>query len=321
MYRVLPLIWLCAAGTAYAQNGRMYYNSMWEQTKKKNAAYYREATGSDSLFQVNDYYLTGQLFRSGYRTTLQSECYVYRTGHYVYYDSAGHKLREGDYLKGRRNGTWLSYYTDGNNSISSEQQYRNDSLTGRSYFYDDEPHVLSQEAEYADDRKINEWDYGKDTLHTTYLYNDAGHEEHTTNSKGTLKFKKVYEGYKLTSQECYDDQGVRKACDTAKNDTGVVFKYVEKMPATDFVINDYIAHNIRYPKSARMAGVEGRVIVKFVVGADGTVENVTIKKGIDPECDAEAVRVISEMPAWNPGYQNGKAVMVYYTLPLIFKLK
>jgi TonB family protein len=98
-----------------------------------------------------------------------------------------------------------------------------------------------------------------------------------------------------------------------------IFMYVEQMPSFAGDINAYLAKNIHYPESAKKAGITGRVIAKFVINSDGMVSDVEIVKGVDKDCDEEAYRVISAMPAWKPGKQNGKAVNVYFTLPIVFK--
>lgn len=83
----------------------------------------------------------------------------------------------------------------------------------------------------------------------------------------------------------------------------------------------YIQNNLKYPVKAQEAGVQGRVALRFIVSATGEIEDVGVMRGISPECDAEAVRVIKAMPKWNPGKQNGKDVAVYFNLPIQFKLQ
>ena len=82
----------------------------------------------------------------------------------------------------------------------------------------------------------------------------------------------------------------------------------------------WVNSQIVYPQAAQAAGTEGRVVLKFKVGKDGTVQNVKVIKSVDPELDAEAVRVVSSSPAWTPGQQNGEPVAVSYTFPVIYKL-
>ena len=81
----------------------------------------------------------------------------------------------------------------------------------------------------------------------------------------------------------------------------------------------YIQENIKYPQSAKDNKIEGRVFVTFVVEKDGSITNATVLRGIDKECDAEALRVVSSMPKWNPGQQKGEVVRTQFTIPIIYK--
>jgi TonB family protein len=85
---------------------------------------------------------------------------------------------------------------------------------------------------------------------------------------------------------------------------------------------EYIGSNIKYPKSARKARAEGKVFVEFVINQDGTIEEESIKvvKGVHPELDSEAVRLIQHSPRWAPGTQRGKPVRQKFVLPIIFHL-
>lgn len=82
----------------------------------------------------------------------------------------------------------------------------------------------------------------------------------------------------------------------------------------------WLSSNIRYPELAAQNNISGRVTVKFTVEKDGSISNPTIAKGVDKELDKEALRVVSKMPKWNPGKNNGVAVRSYFYLPVVFKL-
>ncbi|MEK6482195.1 energy transducer TonB [Catalinimonas sp. 4WD22] len=102
-----------------------------------------------------------------------------------------------------------------------------------------------------------------------------------------------------------------------------VYQFVEQMPEFDGgmeALAQFLQKNLKYPATARRMGIEGTVFVKFVVGEDGEVEKVEVMKGIVKDCDEEAARVISKMPAWKPGKQNNKQVKVSMMLPIKFKL-
>ena len=104
----------------------------------------------------------------------------------------------------------------------------------------------------------------------------------------------------------------------------VIFQVVEQMPEFPGGMSEammFLAKNIKYPVAAQQAKIEGRVIVQFVVGKDGSISDVHTVRSVSPELDAEAIRVVSMMPKWNPGKQRGKAVPVSYTMPIMFRLQ
>lgn len=85
-------------------------------------------------------------------------------------------------------------------------------------------------------------------------------------------------------------------------------------------LNRWLSNNIHYPVAAQEMNIEGRVYLNFVVGKDGTVNNVNVTKGVDPLLDQEAMRLLAAMPKWKPGLQNGKPVKVSYNIYITFKL-
>jgi protein TonB len=99
-----------------------------------------------------------------------------------------------------------------------------------------------------------------------------------------------------------------------------VFSYVEQMPEFKGEVQKYIVSNVRYPDSARVHDIQGRVFVKFIVNEDGSLSGFEIPRPLHPLLDEEALRVVRSMPPWNPGKQNGKAVKVSYMLPIVFML-
>lgn len=113
---------------------------------------------------------------------------------------------------------------------------------------------------------------------------------------------------------------------TAPADTtkSVVYDIPETMPyfpGGNVLMLKYLADNIKYPASAVKAKKQGRVIVGFIVQKDGSITHAKIVRSIDPELDAEALRVVKGMPKWTPGTQLGKPVSVKYTLPVKFSLQ
>ncbi len=100
----------------------------------------------------------------------------------------------------------------------------------------------------------------------------------------------------------------------------VVVEEMPKFPGGDTALMNFIYRNIQYPKNAKEKKIQGRVILRFCVTSEGNVDQVSVLKGVDPELDAEAVRVIKMLPKWQPGKQGGKAVNVWYSVPVVFKL-
>ena len=110
---------------------------------------------------------------------------------------------------------------------------------------------------------------------------------------------------------------------TATPEEEDVFMVVEdgpEYPGGTEALLAFLKANINYPKSCKDEKIQGRVIVSFVVEKDGTVTSAQVVKGVHPEMDAEALRVIGTMPAWKPGKQRGKEVRVKFTVPVNFKL-
>ena len=100
-----------------------------------------------------------------------------------------------------------------------------------------------------------------------------------------------------------------------------IFDIAEQMPSFKGNVNQWLASNLSYPAIAAENGVQGCVIVQFVVEKGGSVSNVQVVRSIDPALDHEAVRVVKSMPKWNPGMNNGQPIRVKYTLPITFRLQ
>ncbi len=107
-----------------------------------------------------------------------------------------------------------------------------------------------------------------------------------------------------------------------QNDSVVV--YVDKQPVFskggDEGLMEYIQNNLVYPSRAQRKNIHGRVLVSFVIKADGTVSDINVDRSVHPLLDAEAVKLVKKMPKWIPGEKDGKAVDTKYVLPFTFRL-
>ena len=103
-----------------------------------------------------------------------------------------------------------------------------------------------------------------------------------------------------------------------------VFTVVEQMPmfpGGDAAMMNYLCNTVKYPEVAAKNGVQGRVVVGFIIETDGSITNIDVLRGVDPSLDREAMRVVSEMPKWTPGVKDGKKVRVKYQVPVSFRLQ
>ena len=155
---------------------------------------------------------------------------------------------------------------------------------------------------------------------TDYVYDEPQKQQPVKKGKkaGTIKVNgqeiKVVEQDDIVTMEGEVDQ------DQAKEDAFDVVEEMPEFPGGPKALMDYLMENVKYPKTAFDADIQGRVIAQFVVDKEGTVRDAHVVKSVDPALDAEALRVINNMPKWRPGRQNGKVVNVKYTIPVSFSL-
>jgi len=108
--------------------------------------------------------------------------------------------------------------------------------------------------------------------------------------------------------------------DQPSKSTGKPVSWVPQMPQFEGDMYAYIGEHLRYPEAARIENITGQVLIRFVVNEDGTVSDAIVVHGIGGGCDEEAINMVSNMPKWKPGKQNGTTVKVLFTLPVNFVL-
>jgi protein TonB len=128
-----------------------------------------------------------------------------------------------------------------------------------------------------------------------------------------VRNEEVIEVIEVTKEEVQEEE--------AEPEPFYVVEEMPMFPGGDQEIIKYIANNVVYPEVAKENNIQGRVIVKFCVTSTGGVDQVSILKGVDPELDAEVIRVVKTLPPFKPGKQGGKPVPVWYTVPILFQLK
>ena len=107
---------------------------------------------------------------------------------------------------------------------------------------------------------------------------------------------------------------------SAKAPANEIIETMPEYPGGMGELMKFMQRNVRYPKEAQEQGKQGRVVVQFVVEKDGSITDAKIAKSVDPQLDAEALRVVNAMPNWTPGKQRGKEVRTYFTIPVTFRL-
>ena len=163
-------------------------------------------------------------------------------------------------------------------------------------------------------------------LNMTYFY--KGYVEYKMK-----KYKEALEDLHKYSKKAPNDESAKKFMTTVEeaskmkvmddHESNEVLLIAEEMPEFNggpAALQKFIAENIQYPKEAAQLRLQGRVIVSFIIDGTGQIKNVELLKGIGGGCELEAMRIVSKMPKWKPGKQNGKPVSVRYTLPIKFAL-
>ena len=151
--------------------------------------------------------------------------------------------------------------------------------------------------------------------------NEIKSQEELTSTKVAISIADVKGNDEANGKDIAD---LKQVVTQAEPEPEKVFDMVEQMPTFpggQQELMSYLGKNIKYPTISQEMGSAGRVIVQFVVDKDGSISNPEVVRGVDAYLDKEAIRVISSMPKWRPGVQNGKKVRVKYTVPVVFRLQ
>ena len=162
-------------------------------------------------------------------------------------------------------------------------------------------------------------------LITTTFSSFSQKETTKTSSKTTkptvIEAPKEEEGYQMGDHDPVPPSPPREPS-SKQEDTYMIVDESPSFVGGTAQMNHYFVKNMKYPERAIKEEIQGKVYIRFVVEEDGSPTQVMVMRGITdcPECDVEAVRLIRQMPKWEPGKINGKAVKCYYTIPVTFKL-
>jgi protein TonB len=124
-----------------------------------------------------------------------------------------------------------------------------------------------------------------------------------------------YNGRKVPVYKVKDKNYIVVGTDTSE----VVIEAYPEYPGGKEALIAYLSQNIKYPKTAKKDKVAGSVLVNFVVTTQGAIDSVTVGKSVREDVDAEAIRLVRNMPSWKPATQNGRPVNARMSIPIIFQ--
>ena len=278
-----------------------------KKSTENQAAYYRIATRNEEgrlSGLVKEYYLNDKIRK----VTEYEE--GNREGRELSYYPNGQQETELRFEKGRQVGPSQSWYANGQLKEMGTTEVREKQDVYRiEAYYDSTGKVL---VDHGNGDYVSFHEEGGIFRKGNYTDGYQQGQWLEYDSDGTLNFSEKFDRGELIEGIRYEKDGSTSTYTILEQ----MPEYVGGQPA----LMNYLASQISYPRKSRRQGIQGTVFVNFIVAKTGQIVEVAVVKGIGEECDAEAVRVISKMPPWKPGFQRGKAVPVRYTLPIKFKL-
>jgi len=314
---IFPLLTLlCTCTGIFAQKQNVYLikdNGQYVETRD-SADYIRivqEPDKGSDLYIINEYYKDGKIKSMGLSRKVDPPSYV---GIYRSMYNNGNKKQVANYVKGMLNGTVFNYYPNGKlytsyvyndttpgSGITSYQVIEVNDSTGKPLVKDgnglcalydnDFKHIISRGM-----IKNGEYD-------GVWTGEDPGLH---------LSYKETYENGKMISGES-----------TGEDHVTLTYTRSHIQPEYKGGVNSfyrYLGTSIRYPPNCQRMGIQGIVLLKFIVEKNGSLTDIKVVNYVDEELAAEAVRVLKQSPRWTPGTMRGRTVRVTYTVPISFSL-
>lgn len=305
------ILLLCFCTTS-AVAKTIYFDSTYHKTSKKHAVYYREIIAIKSgISIVEDRYMSGQLYMSGYydsQDPIELEgiwADVLRTGYFTYYYPSRALKMKGQYKLGQKDQQWVYYYD------SSEQ--------------------VKEIGGYIVGNRVGEWKAyyrnGKLKQRVTFDGNMSNYYTYVRQHDGDNPDKKSTQ---INTSDCYNIQGDLIPCEDIVDGIRVSALSDSKEPTKEFVfvntempspgynIVAYLGKKIRYPIAAKGRSKGGKVLIAMNVNSDGSLTNIrSLTPYVDASLQMEALRVVSEMPNWQPVQTK---LYIEYILPIVFAI-
>lgn len=171
----------------------------------------------------------------------------------------------------------------------------------------------SDKKETIKEGKFQMWfESGKLRRSFNYHNNKIEGELTTYWENGQIKRHDIYKDGKQQEGKCYDEN--------ANEVEYYPFQKMPEYPGGETALLQFISRNVHYPIDAQEAGIQGRVVVEFVIDIYGVVDEINVKRSLGMSCDNEAVRIVSMLLEWKPGMLDGEPVSVWYVVPITFKI-
>lgn len=288
----------CGYGQVAAQEKeeRTYFDANWNKVKKpENAAYYRitqRSSDDKDKGSFADYFLSGKIQNTGSYSSIKKET---KDGLWTYWHENGQKKSEENYRDGKREGMSTAWHENGNKS--QETNYADDMSVGLMRRWHENGQLKSEVAYETKDGLAAIAD-GKAVIY---------HEN------GQVKRTSVFKNHQETETKCHTQAGKDTVC-------AVPFYGLPSFVGGLKTLSLFLQANVKYPWDALHSRTEGTVHITFTVDKTGKITEPFVSKGVSQELDAEALRIVKLMPAWNPGYWDGEPENVRFTLPVVFNL-
>lgn len=274
--------------TARAQSlPAVYLNAHDEETVPDSATHYRvvDRKKGEGGYAMRDYALNGTLLLRGTLTGLEP---AVRNGLFTWYHPNGNKSAQVHYHNDEADGVYVSWYEDG--KVSQRGEYADGMRTGKWLSVHRNGQKRS-EGSYVASRPHGEWRYYYDT--------------------GQLSAVERLENGRSTNLKFFNLEGELYA-GVPRRRQGAEF------PGGQAALMQYLARNTTYSRAARRKNITGKVYVSYTVGEDGRISQVRVVRGLAPEVDIEARRVVAALPAFKPGREYNVPTAMTYTLPIMF---
>ncbi len=295
-----------------------YYDYRWEKVdhKKKPYVFYRRARQTtEGTWHVQDYYRHADVLQM--EGMFLDDSMTIEDGDFFYYHYNGAVAQTGRFHKGVKVGLWRRYGVDG--TLLDSTRFKSTGFPYHKSFHWDETGRLMAYGEYdmAGTGEGFHIEYYEDSTISSYTRYAKGHLKDSIwtyyHRNGKPSLTATYDSGRLINFECYDESGIgTKNCDTAL-----------RIPEPGYNVNKFLGENIRMPREALEAELYGQysVVVGIVVDLDGTITNVRIVQGSYAEFNAEALRVVKQLPKWQPARRQNRYIRAYYTLPINFRIE